>query len=169
MEYIAIIQNNAPYRWLRDGWYKEDVEVPGTDGQRFTAQVETYYRGSVLQHSIRVTVSSDDIVGVNKWFDALLRGEKNEFCANPAPLVEQPSVVYAEDIVAARRLLDSMFEKGFSGRDKGEILFDCEKLRNLLAGRSKTTPPAGSYLAAKDAPLPRGLIYRLRQDNLAGR
>jgi hypothetical protein len=53
MEYISIIQNNAPYRGLHDGWYKEDVEVPGTDGHRFTAQVETYYRGSVLQHSIR--------------------------------------------------------------------------------------------------------------------
>jgi hypothetical protein len=89
MEYISILQNNTPYRGLHDGWYKEDVEVPGTDGQRFTAQVETYYRGSVLQHSIRVTVSSDDIVGVNKWFDALLRGEKNEFCDMPAPLPDQ--------------------------------------------------------------------------------
>jgi hypothetical protein len=109
MEYISILQNNSPYRGLHDNWYKEDVEVPGTDGHRFTAHVETYCRGNVFQHSIRVTVSSADIVGVNKWFDALLRGEKNDCCDNPAPLPAQAlSVLSEEDCEELLILLQEM-------------------------------------------------------------
>jgi hypothetical protein len=159
MEYISILQNNAPYRGLlHDGWYSEDVEVPGTDGYRFTAQVETYCRDIVLQQSIRVTVSNSGIVGVNKWFDALLRGEKNEFCDKPAPLPDQPQGQVLKRLERAHELF--VRTRRASSR---------EQLIELLDEIFRTFPPIEGFDEPTDAEIKldeaRKLVVELLREN----
>jgi hypothetical protein len=158
MEYISILQNNAPYRGLHDGWYKEDVEIPGTDGYRFTAQVESYCRDTVLQQSIRVTVSNADIVGLNNWFDDLLAGKKNDCCDKPAPLPDQPQGQVLKRLERAHELF--VRTRRASSR---------EQLIELLDEIFRTFPPIEGFDEPTDAEIKldeaRKLVVELLREN----
>lgn len=137
LEHIIITQHNSPWRNIPDGHYIEWVE-----SRRVDARVTSMVRHGALIQSIRVAIKSScynnvDNSIVNTWFDALLSGEKNVCCTNPALPPEQPAVVLNKDVVAARNLLESMIHKGFADRDRGEILHDCERLWELLSGHPK--------------------------------
>jgi hypothetical protein len=72
---IMLIKHNSPVTHAPDGVYVDDDII---------ARVDTFIRDGVRQQTITVTGTfGTSLEELNDWFDALVRGKKNDYNADP--------------------------------------------------------------------------------------